>query len=130
MGKAHVPLRIAVGGFMHDTNTFVQKLTTWRDFAQAGPWPGATEGAAVLSAFRGLNLAIAHFMEAAERAGHRMVPLAWAGAMPGGRVTDEVFERMAGRIEEGLRRERPDAVFLELHGAMATESHDDGEGEL
>ena len=125
-----MPLRIAVGGFMHETNTFVQRPTTWADFAEAGPWPGATEGEAVLSTFRGLNLAIAHFMGAAEAAGHRVTPLAWAGAMPGGRVTDDAFERMAGRIVEGLRRERPDAIFLELHGAMATESHDDGEGEL
>ena len=115
---------------MHETNTFVQRPTRWDEFAQAGPWPGATEGEAVLSTFRGLNLAIAHFMEAAEAAGHRMIPLAWAGAMPGGRVTDDAFERMAGRIVEGLSRERPDAVFLELHGAMATEIHDDGEGEL
>jgi microcystin degradation protein MlrC len=115
---------------MHETNTFVQRPTTWDDFAEAGPWPGATEGAAVLSTFRGLNLAIAHFMEAAEGAGHGMIPLAWAGAMPGGRVTDEAFERMAGRIVDGLRREPPDVVFLELHGAMATESYHDGEGEL
>jgi microcystin degradation protein MlrC len=29
-----------------------------------------------------------------------------------------------------LRQASPDAVFLELHGAMVTESHDDGEGVL
>lgn len=125
-----MPLRIAVGGFMHETNTFIEAPTTWEDFAEAGPWPGATEGEAVLSAFRGLNLAIAHFTDGAERAGHRTIPLAWAGAMPGGRVTDDAFARMAARIVEGLGREHPDAVFLELHGAMATASHDDGEGEL
>jgi microcystin degradation protein MlrC len=31
---------------------------------------------------------------------------------------------------DGLRRERVDAVFLELHGAMVTREHDDGEGEM
>ncbi len=97
---------------------------------RAGPWPTVTEGEAILSVFRGINLAIAHFMDAAETAGHVMVPLAWGAAMPAGRVTDDAFERMAAKMVAGLERGKPDAVFLELHGAMATESHDDGEGEL
>src|SRR3954471_5756330 len=123
-------LRIAVGGFMHETNTFVAKPTTWNDFVEAGPWPTLTIGEGVLSTFRGINLAIAYFMDAAEKAGHVMVPLAWGGAMPGGKVARDAFECMAGIMVDGLRRERPDAVFLELHGAMVVEHHDDGEGEL
>jgi microcystin degradation protein MlrC len=123
-------LRIAAGGFMHETNTFVAKPTVWKDFVNAGPWPGATEGAAILTTFRGINLAIAYFMETAETAGHTMLPLAWAGAMPGGRVAREAFEHVAGLMVDGLKRAKPDAVFLELHGAMVAEDHDDGEGEL
>ncbi len=45
-------------------------------------------------------------------------------------MADDAFERMAGKLTLALERERPDAVFLELHGAMVTQSHDDGEGEL
>jgi microcystin degradation protein MlrC len=123
-------MRIAVGGFMHETNTFVAQPTTWDDFVRAGPWPTVTEGAPILKVFRGINLAIAHFMDAAEKAGHTMVPLAWGAAQPSGRVTDDAFERMAKMLVEGLERETPDAVFLELHGAMVTESFEDGEGEL
>lgn len=123
-------MRIAVGGFMHETNTFVRAPTTWDDFMRGGAWPKASEGEAVRSTFRNINLALAHFMAAAEQAGHVMVPLAWACAQPAGRVTDDTFERMAGKLVEGARRARPDAVFLELHGAMVTESHDDGEREL
>ena len=123
-------MRIAVGGFMHETNTFVTAPTTWDDFVRAGPWPTVTEGEAIGSVFRGLNLGIAHFMEKAQAAGHAIVPLVWAAAQPGGRVTDDAFERMAGKLTVALQREPPDAVYLELHGAMATQSHDDGEGEL
>ena len=54
-------LRIAVGGFMHETNTFVAKPTTWNDFVEAGPWPTLTIGEGVLSTFRSINLAIAYF---------------------------------------------------------------------
>jgi len=123
-------MRIATAGFMHETNTFVPAPTTWEDFVRAGPWPTVTQGEAIRSVFRGLNLGIAHFMEAAEAAGHAIVPLAWGAAMPGGRVTDDAFERMTGKLMAALERARPDALFLELHGAMVTQSHDDGEGEL
>lgn len=122
-------MRIAVGGFLHETNTFVATPTTWDDFVHAGPWPGVTSGEPVLTTFRGINLAIAHFMEAAEKAGHVMAPLAWGGAMPAGKVADDAFERMWALTEPGLRGPL-DAVFLELHGAMVTASHDDGEGEF
>jgi microcystin degradation protein MlrC len=123
-------MRIAVGGFMHETNTFVAAPTTWDDFVRAGPWPTVTEGEAIGSVFRGLNLGIVHFIEQAEAAGHAIVPLAWAAAQPGGKVTDDAFERMAAKLIPALEREQPDAVYLELHGAMVTQSHDDGEGEL
>ena len=58
-------MRIAVGGFMHETNTFVAAPTTWDDFVRAGPWPSVTEGDKILSTFRGLNLATAQFLAAA-----------------------------------------------------------------
>jgi microcystin degradation protein MlrC len=122
-------MRIAVGGFMHETNTFVPSRTTWDDFMRGGPWPVATEGDELLSSGTA-NLAIGHFMNVARQAGHEIAPLAWACAQPAGHVTDDVFERMADKLVEGARRARPDAVFLELHGAMVTESHDDGEREL
>jgi microcystin degradation protein MlrC len=123
-------MRIAVGGFMHETNTFVAAPTTWDDFVRAGPWPTAASGEKMLTVFRGINLAIAHFIEATENAGHEIVPLAWAAAQPAGLVADEAFERMAGMLATGLRAQPVDAVFLELHGAMVTQSHDDGEGEM
>jgi microcystin degradation protein MlrC len=123
-------MRIAVGGFMHETNTFVDSPTTWDDFVRAGPWPTVTSGEKILDVFRGVNLAIAHFIAQAETAGHRLVPLGWAAAQPGGRVTDNAFERMTAMLVDPLRQQRVDAVFLELHGAMVTQSHDDGEGEM
>ena len=55
-------MRIAVGGFLHETNTFVAAPTTWDDFVRAGPWPTVTTGEQILTTFRGLNLAVAHFM--------------------------------------------------------------------
>jgi microcystin degradation protein MlrC len=123
-------MRIAVGGFWHETNTFVSAPTAWDDFVRAGPRPPAVAGDAVLTAFEGLNLAIAVFMQDARAAGHTLVPLAWGCAQPSGKVTDEAYERLAAMVLEPLKSLRPDAIFLELHGAMVSESHDDGEAEF
>ncbi|MGY6570197.1 MAG: M81 family metallopeptidase [Salinarimonas sp.] len=123
-------MRIAVGGFMHETNTFVARPTRWADFAEGGPWPQPTYGEAIFPAFEGLNLGIAHFIARAREAGHEILPLAWACAMPGGKVEDAALEHMAQALTAPLSDARVDAVFLELHGAMVTESEDDGEGAL
>ncbi len=123
-------LRVAAGGFLHETNTFVARPTTWDDFVEADPWPTVTRGEALPAAFRGLNLGIAHAIERAGALGHEVVPLAWGCAMPGGRVEDAALDRIADWLVEDLTKARPDVVYLELHGAMATASHDDGEGEL
>ena len=40
--------RIAVAGFLHETNTFAPIKTTWDDFLRAEDFPGLTEGAAIL----------------------------------------------------------------------------------
>ncbi len=123
-------LRIAAAGFMHETNTFVPRPTTFDDFAVAQQYPGLCFGEDMLRQVSGRNLGIAGFAEVASRAGHRIMPLCWSFAQPGGVVTDHAFERIAAMIVEPLGRLDPDLVFLELHGAMVTESFEDGEGEL
>jgi microcystin degradation protein MlrC len=45
-------MRIAVGGFMHETNTFVDQPTAWEDFVRVGPWPTATSGGSMRKASR------------------------------------------------------------------------------
>ena len=73
-------MRIAVGGFLHETNTFVEPLTELADFQRGGAFPPMTEGPGILKLFRGINLAIAHFMDGAEAQGHTMMPLIWSCA--------------------------------------------------
>jgi microcystin degradation protein MlrC len=120
--------RVAVGGFQHETNTFAPMPTRWEDFQEPGAWPPYTEGAALLG-LTGLNIPLSGFIGAAE--GWDLVPLLWTAAEPGGTVEQAGFDRIAGRIVELLRAAGPvDAVYLDLHGAMVTEDHADGEAEL
>ena len=126
--------RIAVGGFEHETNTFAPSPATWAAFVEAGGMPPLCRGPQLVATLAGQNLAAAGFIAAAEAAGHEIVPLAWAAATPSAQVTTDAFERMAGLLLEDLAVAQAvgalDAVYLDLHGAMVTEAHEDGEGEL
>ncbi|RYX97798.1 MAG: M81 family peptidase [Comamonadaceae bacterium] len=123
--------RIAVAGFQHETNSFSPAPADFASFSRTTSWPGLTVGEGVRDVTRGMNLAIAGFLEAATARGHETVPLLWANATPSGPVTDDAFERISAVLLEGLRANGPwDAVFLDLHGAMVTQSHLDGETEI
>ena len=129
-------MRIAIAGFQHETNTFARTATTWQDFVQDDTWPGLCEGDAVLAALGDAddtaprNIPVSGFIAAARRAGDTLVPIAWCAAGPGGRVTQDAFERIGELWLRGLREAQFDAVYLDLHGAMAAEHIDDADGEL
>ena len=122
--------RVAIAGFLHETNTFVTGLTQWEDFARDGACPGAVYGEEIFTRLASLNLGIAGFMEEATKRNVELVPLVWAMAQPSGVVSTSVFEHMADTIIEGLKKQKVDAVYLELHGAMVSEAHADAEAEL
>ncbi len=121
--------RIAIAGFQHETNTFAPFATAWEDFLKVDAWPGLTRGEAVREVFADLNIPISGFMAAGRD--WDLVPLVWASAEPAGRVSDEAFERVTAMICDGIAHAGAlDGVYLDLHGAMVAESHDDGEGEV
>ncbi len=122
---------IAVAGFHHETNTFAPSKATYQDFESGGGWPRLTRGARAVDVVDGMNVGLGGFAAAARAAGHRLVPLIWANATPSAHVTRDAYERIVTALLEELgRAERPDALYLDLHGAMVTEHLDDGEGEL
>jgi microcystin degradation protein MlrC len=123
--------RIAVGGFLHETNTFAPTKATYADFEHGGGWPSMALGADVLKVMRNINVGLAGFVEAAEARGWETVPTISCGASPSAHVTEDAFERIVKVMVEGIAAAGPlDAVYLDLHGAMVTEHLDDGEGEI
>ncbi|HEY6644599.1 M81 family metallopeptidase [Povalibacter sp.] len=124
-------MRLAVGGFQHETNTFAAQPATLADFTAPDAWPGLTRGADLIDAVRGINLPAAGFIAEAFATGDTIAPLTWCSATPSGRVTRAAYEHIADLLLDDLRRERHlDAVYLDLHGAMVAEHVDDGDGEL
>lgn len=123
--------RIAIAGFMHETNTFAPVKASWDDFVRAESLPGLTQGEQILREFPGLNVGTGGFVQTAQQLGHTLLPIAWADAVPSAHVTQDAFEKMAELILTGLRQQSDyDAIYLDLHGAMVTEHLQDGEGEL
>src|SRR5882672_9755671 len=120
--------RIAVGGFLHETNTFAPTKATYDAFVHGGGWPRMEVGGNVLKTLRHINVGLAGFIEAAEAEGWELVPTIFTAATPSAHVTRDAFERIAKVMIDGIASAgRLDAVYLDLHGAMVTEHLDDGE---
>jgi microcystin degradation protein MlrC len=123
--------RIAVGGFQHETNTFAPLKASWADFERADAWPPFVRGPELIEAVEGFNIPIAGAVQTLLALGHEPVPLCWCSAPPSSYVEEEAYEKVAGCIVEDLQAQGPmDAVYLDLHGAMVAEHHEDGEGEM
>jgi microcystin degradation protein MlrC len=123
--------RIAVGGFLHETNTFAPTKATYEAFVHGGGSLPMVRGAGLLKAMRGINLGLAGFVEAAEAKGWELAPTVACGATPSAHVTEQAFERIVALMLDGLASAgRLDGIYLDLHGAMVTEHLDDGEGEV
>lgn len=125
------PFRVAVGGFLHETNTFAPSPATLRDFEAGAGHFQLSVGAEIPARARGCNQAVAGAIEAGERLGWEIVPTLWAGVTPSAHVTREAYESIVGRLIARIADAGPlDGVHLDLHGAMVAEHVDDGEGEL
>ncbi len=123
--------RIAIGGMQHETNTFAPSKADFPAFEAGGGWPGVQFGEPLFDAVAGANIPAEGAIQALRGMGHSLVATAWAAASPSAHVTTEAFERIVGGLVERLKAAGPvDGVYLDLHGAMVTEAHDDGEGEI
>ena len=125
--------RIAIAGFLHETNTFSPLPTTYESFSAAGgPYATFLPGEKMLE-YRGktINRAFCGFINQAEALGYEIVPMVYAAAEPSNQVARDAFDRILGAITAGLSEKGPfDGLFLDLHGAMVYEDFNDGETEI
>lgn len=121
-------MRIGIGCFSQETNTFSPVIAEIDDFHRQVYQVGdafdvdAPAGPASVGGFVDV---------ARERDDVELVPLVRARTGAGGRVSVAAFEEVTRHFAEQLELAGPlDAVFIELHGAMAIVGHDDPEGLL
>jgi microcystin degradation protein MlrC len=127
-------MRIAIGGFLHESHSFAVHPTSYRDFVEPAGFPPLCHGPALITALRQASVPAAGAISVIEAAGDIIVPLAWGFANPAGPVQDEAFERIAALncalLSMALDEGPLDGVYLDLHGAAMVDSFPDAEGEL
>jgi len=131
--KENTLTRIAIAGFLHETNTFSPIPTTLNDFNNhSGPYAGYLDKEQLLGyRLKTVNRAVCGFVNQAAQLGFEIVPIIWAAAEPANQVITAAFEYIMGLIENGLTSAGPfDGVYLDLHGAMVFENYRAGETEI
>ncbi|MDT1061428.1 M81 family metallopeptidase [Paracoccus sp. CPCC 101403] len=130
-GSSHRPRRVALAGFVHESNSFAPSPADMEAFRKGGGYLPLSRGTEILKRARDVNLPVAGALTHAQTAGWQLLPILWAGAVPSAPVTAECYLAITDEIIAGLERAGPlDGVFLDLHGAMVAEGAPDGEGEL
>ena len=115
-------MRVVVARINHETNTFSPVPTPLQAFEPR--W-----GEDACAAARGTRTAMAAFLDLAAELGAEVSTPVLAMANPSGPVEDAAYQAMTDAIVDAVAQ-GCDAVLLDLHGAMVTDTRDDAEGEL
>src|SRR5438105_1761972 len=108
-------MRVAIGGFSHETNTFNPRPTTLERIRRDGLY---LEGEAVLDFHRGTRTVFGGIADAAAREGIELVPTFFATHGPStGLIDRETVEHCTEKLVAGVRAATADGVLLHLHGA-------------
>jgi microcystin degradation protein MlrC len=122
-------MRLLLAAMKHETNTFSPVVTDLPRFSRAGR--GTPDiGDAAIRSYRGTGTVLGAYIEIAEREGAQFEVAIAADAWPSGPVETEAYEALTAPIVAAAARGGWDGILLDLHGAMVTRQHEDGEGEL
>src|SRR4029079_11455008 len=118
-------IRIAVGGIVHETNTFAQPATDLAEFRANGLYEGDA-----MRRLAGTNTVVGVAIDAIDGDPDlEMILTAFSHAIPGGTVTRAALDYIVDQITAGIAAAKPDAVVLDLHGALVVEGYPGGDGE-
>jgi microcystin degradation protein MlrC len=120
-------MRLLIAMMQHETNTFSPVPTPLARFGGGREPP---RGAEAISAYRGTGTAAGAYLDLADKERADIVfPIA-ANAWPSGPVEDKAYEEITDAICAEVSKGGFDGIMLDLHGAMVTQSLEDGEGAL
>ena len=118
-------MKILIAMMSHETNTFSPVPTPLTRFG-AGRDP--LEGDVIQQAYQNRSSTMAGMLAEASKHDVELVTPIAAGAPPSGKVDQQAYQYMSDKICDAAIG--CDALLLDLHGAMVSEAHDDGEGTL
>ncbi len=115
---------IAIGGIMHESNTFSETPTDFAAFSQ-------TFARNLLNLWGETHHEMGGFIQGATEYGYTAYPTLMTSATPAGRVTDDAFDRFTEMLIQHLKAApKHEGLLLALHGALVAESYPDGDGEI
>ncbi len=121
------PARVAIGGILHETHTFMEGKTTLADFAAQSLHYGED----LLSSLRQSRSGIGGMIDRALEYNWQLLPTLYAAALPAGTVTEQAYRKLLSELRSRLARHKPlDGVLLALHGAMVAEGALDVEADI
>jgi microcystin degradation protein MlrC len=120
-------MRLLLAMMKHETNTFSPVPTPLARFGNA---PGPLYGEDAITAFSGTGTGLGAYLDLARRERAEIVLPIAAGAPPSGPVEDGAYAHIADTICTAVEKGGFDGILLDLHGAMVTQSLEDGEGAL
>lgn len=119
-------MKIAVGGIMHETNTFAKAQTTLDHFRAYQ----FARGEEMLVQYASIRNEIGGMLAGARENELQLIPTLFTFAVPSGMVARETYEQLATWLLDDLAQREWDGVLLALHGAMAAQGVPDVEGDL
>jgi microcystin degradation protein MlrC len=119
---------VLTANFCHETNTFVDVMTTMANFEQHLLVRSHEE---ITLKYGTSRSAVGSTFECGRKYGWKVVPSVVAIANPSGRISDDVFDDIVDRILSAAQQaHKIDGAILHLHGSMVCVSHEDAEGEI
>jgi microcystin degradation protein MlrC len=116
-------MKFLIARFNHETNTFSPVATSLDDFEPR-------YGDDALNEQRDARTAMGAFIRIVQaRPDATLITPVSATANPSGTVAADAYSHLVETILAGVRQQ-PDAILLDLHGALVAENAADGEGEL
>jgi microcystin degradation protein MlrC len=120
-------MRIAIGEFAHETNTFCSGMTEVEDF-KARHWLAGEE---IPARHRSVRDYLGGMIAAGEQLGIEIVPTFATSTEPSATISRRAYATIRDELIAGIRAAGAiDALCLSLHGAGVAEGADDLEGTL
>lgn len=118
-------LKIALLGIYHESNTYVQQVTTLSDFQNGH----CLKGDAIRSEYQKAHHEIGGMIEVLDQEGIEVVPVMYAEATPGGTISSETYKILLDDMMQELEKVLPvDGCLVVPHGAGVSEDFPDMDG--
>lgn len=125
---ASARFRVAIGGFMHESNSFNPAKTTLADYSIQEAGKSKED---LIDLWGRSSSEISGYIAGARREGFDVVPTLHANATPKGPLTTECFNTITGRLIAKFQSVgKIDGILLALHGAMVVDGYPQGDEEI